>query len=101
MSQENVPNKPVHLIYLCGGLLLFFLLQWTTDWIWGYFTRSPDEFYITVGSAIVALGTGIYLYRHEQTYALVNEVASSGVDDDNSLAHLIDGSLIDNVLRQT
>ena len=76
MSQENAPNKPVHLIYLCGGLLLFYLLQWTTDWIWGYFTRSPDEFYITVGSAVVALVTGIILYRHERVYTLCNEVTS-------------------------
>ena len=76
MSQENVPNKPVHLIYLCGGLLLFYLLQWTIDWIWGYFTRTPDEFYITVASGLVALVTGIVLYRHERVYTLCNEVTA-------------------------
>ena len=63
-------------MFLCGGLLLFYLLQWTTDWIWGYFTRTPSEFYITVGSAFVALATGIIMYRHERVYTLCNEVAA-------------------------
>lgn len=63
-------------MFLCGGLLLFYLLQWSTDWIWGYFTRSPSELYITVGSAIVALATGIYMYQHERVYTLADEVAS-------------------------
>ncbi len=76
MSQENVPNKPVHLIYLCSGLILFYLLQWTGDWLWGYFTRSPSEFYITVGSGLFSLGLGTYLYRDERTYNLVTEVTA-------------------------
>jgi preprotein translocase subunit SecE len=68
------PNKPVHLVYLCGGLLLFYLLKWTADWIWGYFTRSPSVLYVTVLSAAIALVTGITLYRNERVYGLVNEV---------------------------
>jgi preprotein translocase subunit SecE len=76
VAQENVPNKPVHLMYFSGGLLLFYLLQWTVDWIWGYFTRSPSEFYITVGSAVVALVTTISLYRNERVHTLANEVSA-------------------------
>lgn len=76
MAQENAPNKPVHLVYLCGGLLLFYLLKWTADWIWGYFTRSPSELYVTVFAAMVALVTGTALYRNERTYTLVNEVTT-------------------------
>lgn len=76
MAQEHAPNKPVHLIYLLGGLLGFALLKWTGDWIWGYFTRTPDEFIIILGAAIVALAGGIYLYKDEEAYGLVNEVAS-------------------------
>ena len=75
MAQATAPNKPVHLMFLCGGLLLFFMLQWTVDWIWGYFARTPDEFYITVFAGIVALIVGVYLYRRESTYDLANEVA--------------------------
>ena len=56
---DSAPNKPVHIVYLGGGLLLFYLLKWTTDWIWGYFTRSPNEFYVTAGAAVVALVVGI------------------------------------------
>jgi len=76
VAQENAPNKPVHLVYLCGGLLLFYLLKWTTDWIWGYFTRAPDQFLVTVISAVAALATGIILYRNERTYTLINEVTA-------------------------
>lgn len=76
MAQENAPNKPVHLMFFCGGLLFFYLLQWTTEWIWGYFTRTPSEFYITVGSAVVALAVGISLYRNERVNTLANEIAS-------------------------
>lgn len=76
MAHDNAPNKPVHLIYLCGGLLLFVLLKWTIDWIWGYFTRAPDEFYITIWSAGVALVVGVALYRHERVRGLINEVVA-------------------------
>jgi len=75
-SVSQGPNKPVHLVYLGGGLLFFYLLKWTTDWIWGYFTRAPSELYVTVVSAVVALIVGISLYRHERTYSLVNEVCA-------------------------
>ena len=63
-------------MYLCSGLLLFYILQWTADWIWGYFVKFPNELYITIGSAIAALVTGIVMYRHERVYALANEVAA-------------------------
>ena len=76
MAQDNVPNKPVHLYYLCAGLILFYLLQWTVDWLWGYFTRAPNEFYVTTGSGIATLLLGIYFYRHERVYTLATEVAA-------------------------
>ena len=63
-------------MYFCGGLLLFYLLQWTADWIWGYFTRNPNEFYITVGAAVVSLVTAISLYRNERVHTLANEIAA-------------------------
>jgi len=73
---DNAPNKPVHLVYIIGGILLFYLLKWTTDWIWGYFTRAPNEFLVTAGSAVAALIIGISFYRHERTNTLVNEVTA-------------------------
>ena len=45
-TTENAPNKPVHLIYLVGAVIMFYLLQWSIDWIWGYFAPSPSEFKI-------------------------------------------------------
>lgn len=76
MAQENAPNKPVHLIYLCGAVLLFFLLQWSIDWIWGYFGTAPSESKITLMSAVGATVAGIVLYRNDRVYHLANEVSS-------------------------
>ena len=76
MAQENAPNKPVHLMFLCGGLLMFYLLKWTIDWIWGYFTSAPSEFWITLISGVVALFVGVSLYRNERVNTLANEVSA-------------------------
>lgn len=76
MAQENAPNKPVHLIYLCGAVLLFYLLQWSIDWVWGTFAAVPGESTIAVIAAVGAVITGVTLYRNDRVYALANEVAS-------------------------
>jgi preprotein translocase SecE subunit len=76
VAQENAPNKPVHLIYLCGAVLLFYLLQWSIDWVWGYFGTSPSEFKMTMLAAIGALVVGVVLYRNDRIYHLANEVSS-------------------------
>jgi preprotein translocase subunit SecE len=72
---ENAPNKPVHLMYLCGAVLAFYLLQWTIDWIWGYFGTPPSEFKITVAAAVIAMTSAIMMYRNDRIYTLANEVA--------------------------
>jgi preprotein translocase subunit SecE len=72
---DNAPNKPVHLMFLCGTVLMFYLLQWTIDWIWGYFGTAPTEFRISVLSGVVALTAGIIAYRNDRLYTLANEVA--------------------------
>lgn len=74
-QQENAPNKPVHLMYLCGGVLLFYLLQWSIDWVWGYFGSPPSDFKISAASALIALITGVALYRNDRVYTLANEVS--------------------------
>ena len=76
MAQENAPNKPVHLIYLCGAVLLFYLLQWSIDWVWGYFGTSPSEFKMTIMAAVGAFIVGVALYRNDRIYHLANEVSS-------------------------
>jgi preprotein translocase subunit SecE len=76
VAQENAPNKPVHLIYLCGAVLLFYLLQWSIDWIWGYVATAPSESKISVVAAIGATVVGIVLYRNDRIYHLANEVSS-------------------------
>jgi len=76
VAQENAPNKPVHLIYLCGAVLLFYLLQWSIDWVWGYFGPSPSEFKMSLVAAIGAIVVGVSLYRNDRIYHLANEVSS-------------------------
>ena len=76
MAQENAPNKPVHLIYLCGAVLLFYLLQWSIDWVWGYFGTSPSEFKMSLVAAVGAVVVGVSLYRNDRIYHLANEVSS-------------------------
>ena len=75
-QQENAPNKPVHLMYLCGAVLLFYVLQWTIDWVWGYFSPEtlPNDFRISLLSGAVAVIAGIVMYRNDKYYTLANEV---------------------------
>jgi len=73
-QQENAPNKPVHLMYLCGAVLLFYLLQWSIDWLWGYLATPPSDFNISILSGTIAVITGIVLYRNDRVYTLANEV---------------------------
>lgn len=77
MAQENAPNKPVHLMYMIGATVLFFLTKWSIDWLWSYFTgATPGELPMTVIAIVVAVGAAIYLYRHERVHTLANEVAA-------------------------
>src|SRR3954467_7879395 len=62
-------------MYLCGAVLLFYLLQWSIDWIWGYFGTAPSDFKISLFAAIGALVIGIVLYRNDRMYHLANEVS--------------------------
>ncbi len=75
-QQENAPNKPVHLMYLVGAVILFYLLQWSIDWIWGYFATPPGDFQISLMGAIGATVIGVWMYRNDKYYHLANEVAS-------------------------
>jgi preprotein translocase subunit SecE len=76
-TQENAPNKPVHLIFLVGAVILFFLLQWTIDWIWGWiFASAPSDSKISLVAGVVATIAGIVLYRNDRFYGYANEVAT-------------------------
>jgi preprotein translocase subunit SecE len=75
-TQDNAPNKPVHLIYLCGGVFLFYVFQWSIDWVWGYFGTPPSEIKTSLFAALAAFAIGTTLYRSDRIYTLANEVAS-------------------------
>jgi preprotein translocase subunit SecE len=64
-------------MYLCGAVLLFYVLQWSIDWVWGYFDAEslPSEFKITLLSALIAVVAGVVMYRNDKYYGLANEVA--------------------------
>ena len=77
MSQtDNAPNKPVHLVYLCGAVLLFYLTQWSIDWVWGYVATPPSDFTQSLIAGIFAITVSIVLYRNDRVYHLANEVTS-------------------------
>lgn len=75
-QQENAPNKPVHLIYLVGTVILFYLLQWTIDWLWGYFSTPLSDFQMSAMAAIGAVLVGVISYKSDRVYHLANEVAT-------------------------
>ncbi len=72
---ENAPNKPVHLIYLCGAVLLFYVLQWSIDWGWSFFGTPPSEMQISIASAAIAILVTVVMYRNDRFYTLANEVS--------------------------
>jgi preprotein translocase subunit SecE len=76
VANENAPNKPVHLIYLCGAVLLFYLLQWSIDWIWGFFGTPPSEFKMSLAAGVIAVVVSVTLYRNDRVYLLANEVTN-------------------------
>ena len=74
-QQENAPNKPVHLMYLVGVIVLFYVLQWSVDWVWGFFGPPPSEMTMSLVAAAIATITGVVMYRSDKYYHLANEVA--------------------------
>jgi len=62
-------------MYLCGAVLLFYLMQWSIDWLWGYVGTPPSEFKISLASGAIAVIAGIALYRNDRVFTLANEVA--------------------------
>jgi preprotein translocase subunit SecE len=64
-------------MYLVGAVILFYLLQWSIDWVWGFFTAStPSDFKISLFAAIAATVVGVVAYKNDKLYHLANEVAS-------------------------
>lgn len=75
-KDESAPNKSVHFMFLGGGLLLFFLMNWTVEWIWSYFERNPPGLTIDVISLVITLVIGIALYKNHRVYGLADDVTS-------------------------
>jgi preprotein translocase SecE subunit len=73
--EEEGPNKAVHIMFLTGGLILFFVLNWTGDWLAGYFVRHPNDLMVNGVAALLALIGGIWLYRNDRIYTLAHEIA--------------------------
>ena len=47
-------------MFLCGAVLTFYVLQWTVDWVWGYF--SPDTLPSNwPGLKSILLGVGVVM----------------------------------------
>ena len=70
-QQENAPNKPVHLMFLTGAIVAFYLTQWTIEWIWGYFATAPSELIVTSIAGLATLLGAVTLYRNDRVYQLL------------------------------
>jgi preprotein translocase subunit SecE len=75
-THDNAPNKPVHLMFLAGTVVAFYLCKWSIDWIWGYFGSPPSELVQTCIAGAFALTLGVTLYKRDKTYTYANEIAS-------------------------
>jgi preprotein translocase subunit SecE len=75
-TQDNAPNKPVHLMYLVAVVVLFYVLQWSIDWLWGAFVAVPSDFSVSVAAGVIAATVGIVAYKNDRVYHLANEVAT-------------------------
>ncbi len=75
-QQEEGPNKAVHIMFLTGGLILFFVLNWTGEWLSAYLVRHPNDFVINGLAFLIALVAGVWLYRNDRIYTLAHEIAS-------------------------
>jgi len=63
-------------MYLVGGVVLFYLLQWSIDWIWGYFVRTPDELVTTMVAFAGAVIVGVILYKNDRVHGMASEVSA-------------------------
>jgi preprotein translocase subunit SecE len=63
-------------MYLVGVIVLFYILQWSVDWIWGYFGTPPNETQISLFAAVGAVVIGVVMYKSDKYYYLANEVAA-------------------------
>jgi preprotein translocase subunit SecE len=70
------PNKLVHIMFLAGGVLLFALLKWTGEWVWGYFAREPNDWILTIGAGVLALLIGIASFKSERIHGLATDVSN-------------------------
>jgi preprotein translocase subunit SecE len=63
-------------MYMGGAVALFYIAQWSVDWIWGYFGTPPSELYVTVFAGLLSIFVAVYTYRNERIHGLANEVAA-------------------------
>jgi preprotein translocase subunit SecE len=54
---------------------MFYMLQWSIDWIWGYFGTAPSEIRVSLFAAVGATVVAVVTYRSDRIYNLANEVA--------------------------
>ena len=75
-QQENAPNKPVHLMYLCGAVVLFYLLQWSDRLDLGLLRRRRRaSSKISLSPAAIAVVDGHRPVPQRSHLHLANEVA--------------------------
>jgi preprotein translocase subunit SecE len=66
-------KKYIQLLFGIGALVLYFLLTWTIEWVWGYFAKPPD-LAINMIALGAALATVFVLYRNDGVFGSASDV---------------------------
>ena len=68
-------TKWIHLFFVVGGLLAWFVLKQSVDWIWGYFD-TPNELYAVGISGVVAVVGTVIAWRKESLFQNASDIVN-------------------------
>lgn len=54
---------------------MFFLLNWTTEWIASYWVRNPSDVLVNAVGGIGALVIGLIAFKHPKTFTSAKNIA--------------------------
>ena len=57
-----MPNKSMQIMFASALVVAFVLLKWTGEWVWGYFSRHPNDWVLMAGAGFFSLTAVTVLY---------------------------------------
>lgn len=65
-------RKWIHILFAAAGILAFFLLVKSGEWVWSLFSK-PKPLIVYSASLAVAIGAVLLTWRNEQIFTLASE----------------------------